>query len=216
MVHAARRHGRKVVICHVLRFAPFYAAIRQQVLDGVIGDILNVQTIEHVSYHHMAVAFLRGKWAQKSACGSSMLMSKCCHDLDLIAWTKSGVLPRSVSSFGSNIQFRPENAPKGAGTRCLVDCPIEADCLYSARKHYIDYPERWRFYVWDTLEEIESPTIEQKIESLKGDNLYGRCVWRCDNDVVDHQSVVVEFEDGGKMSLIDPDWETLKPMVWWG
>jgi len=25
----------------------------------------------------------------------------------------------------------------------------------------------------------------------------------------------VEFEDGEKMSLTDPDWETLKPMVWW-
>jgi adenine-specific DNA-methyltransferase len=25
----------------------------------------------------------------------------------------------------------------------------------------------------------------------------------------------VEFEDGERMSLTDPDWETLKPMVWW-
>ena len=100
-----------------------------------------------------------------------------------------------IASFGSNFQFVPSKCPKGAGTRCLVDCSIEADCLYSAKKHYIDHPDRWSFYVWDSLEHIENPTIEQKIESLKKDNPYGRCVWKCDNNTVDHQSIIVEFED---------------------
>jgi len=196
LVHAARKHGRKVVICHVLRFTPFYSAIRQQVLEGTIGEIINVQTIEHVSYHHMAVGFIRGKWNKKSYSHSSMLMAKCCHDLDLISWMKSGIAPRSVASFGSNFQFQPDKAPPGAGTRCLVDCPIEAECLYSARKHHIDHPRRWSFYVWESLEHVADPTIEDKIRSLETDNPYGRCVWKCDMDVVDHQSVVVEFADG--------------------
>lgn len=196
LARAAKEHERHVVICHVLRYAPFYVAIRQRVEAGEIGDILNVQTVEHVSYHHMAVGFVRGKWNKRSYCQSSMLMAKCCHDLDLIAWMKSGIAPRSVASFGSNYQFRADKAPFGAGTRCLVDCPIEAGCLYSARKHYIDHPHRWSFYVWDTLEHLENPTIEDKIASLKGDNPYGRCVWKCDNDVVDHQSLVIEFADG--------------------
>lgn len=130
-----------------------------------------------------------------------MLMSKSCHDLDLIAWMKSSVRPVQVSSVGGNFQFRPEKAPPDAGTRCLVDCPIEADCLYSARKHYIDHPERWGFYVWAGLEHLSNPTIEDKIASLKGDNPYGRCVWKCDNDVVDHQSVAVEFADGCTATL---------------
>jgi predicted dehydrogenase len=196
LVRAARKHDRKVVICHVLRFTPFYRAIRQQVLDGVVGDILSVETIEHVSYHHMAVGYIRGKWSKKSYCHSSMLMAKCCHDLDMIAWMKGGTSPVSVASFGSNMQFRPEKAPAGAGTRCLVDCPIEAECLYSARKHYIDHPRRWSFYVWESLEHIAEPTIEDKIRSLETDNPYGRCVWKCDMDVVDHQAVAIEFSDG--------------------
>ena len=196
LVRVAERTGRKVVICHVLRYAPFFVRIRERVQAGEIGDLVNVQAIEHVSYHHMAVAYVRGKWATKSYCGSSMLMAKCCHDLDLIAWMKSGVAPAAVASLGNNFFFRPERAPAGAGTRCLVDCPIEPICLYSARKHYIDHPNRWSFYVWAGLEHIKDPSIEQKIASLKADNPFGRCVWRCDNDVVDHQSLVIEFADG--------------------
>lgn len=212
LAEAAQRDNRKVAICHVLRFAPFYRAIREQVLDGVIGEILNIQAVEHVSYHHMAVGFVRGKWNSKRKCFSPMLMAKCCHDLDLIAWMKSGVPPVRVASFGSNYQFRPERAPADAGTRCLVDCPIETDCLYSARKHYIDHPNRWAFYVWDALQQEVKPanlpakhytelTLEEKIEWLKSDNPYGRCVWKCDNDVVDHQSVAIEFADGATATL---------------
>lgn len=196
LAQVAGENQRKVMICHVLRYAPFYAAIRERVANGEIGTLMNVQTIEHVSYHHMGVGFVRGKWNRKDLCHSSMLMAKCCHDLDLIMWMKSGIAPVHVSSFGSNMFFHEGNAPENAGTRCMVDCPIESDCLYSAKKHYIDHPKRWSFYVWDTLEHIEKPTIEQKIESLKTTNPYGRCVWKCDNDVVDHQSVAIEFEDG--------------------
>ena len=196
LVESAREHGRKVMICHVLRYAPFYYAIRERVAAGDIGTVINVQTVEHVSYHHMAVGFVRGKWNSKAKCHSSMLMAKCCHDLDLIMWMKSGVDPSMVSSFGTNTQFRPEMAPEGAGDRCLVDCDIEADCLYSARKHYVDHPKRWSFYVWDSLEHIADPTLDDKIKSLETENDYGRCVWKCDNDVVDHQSVTINFADG--------------------
>lgn len=192
----AKRHGNKVMICHVLRYAPFYAAIRQKVMDGVIGEIISVQTVEHVSYHHMAVAFIRGKWARKIEGYASMLMAKCCHDLDLIAWMKSGIRPVRVSSFGSNMQFAPENAPEGAGTRCLVDCPIEADCLYSARKHYLDHPDRWTFYVWADLENMDSPTLADKEHALRTTSPYGVCAWKTGMDVVDHQTVNIAFEDG--------------------
>jgi predicted dehydrogenase len=201
LVHAARQYGRKISICHVLRYTPFYAAIRREVMAGTIGEIINVQAVEHVSYHHMAVGFVRGKWSRRDWCHSTMLMAKCCHDLDLIAWMKSGVAPVRVSSVGGNFQFRPDKAPPDAGTRCLVDCPIEADCLYSARKHYLDHLDRWKYYVWEGLEHVENPTMEDMNASLKGDNPYGRCVWKCDNDVVDHQSVAIEFADGCTATL---------------
>jgi len=199
LVDAVRRTGRKVAICHILRHAPFYAAVHEQVRKGAIGDILSIEAAEHVSYHHMAVSYVRGKWRNRSFC-QSMLMAKCCHDLDLIAWLKQGVRPVRVASVGGNFQFRPEKAPPNAGTRCLVDCPVEPDCLYSARKHHLDHPGRWAFYVWTPLEHLDDPTEDDRAESLKRSD-YGRCVWKTDMDVVDHQSVSIEFADGCTATL---------------
>ena len=196
LVSAAQRLNRKVMICHVLRYAPFYTAIRELVAAGEIGRIMNIQTVEHVSYHHAGTCFVRGKWNRTDVCHSTTLLAKCCHDLDLVAWMKSGIAPVRVSALGGLMFFNAANAPEGAGTRCMVDCPIEAQCDYSARKMYIDHPRRWGPYVWAELEHLGEPTLEQKIASLKGDNPHGRCVWKCDNDMVDHQSVVIEFEDG--------------------
>lgn len=201
LVRTARETGRRVMICHVLRYAPFYAQIKERLLRGDIGEIINIQCTEHVSYHHLAVSYIRGKWSNEEKCGASMLLAKCCHDLDLMVWLKSGVRPTLVSSFGGDFQFAPEKTPSRAGTRCMVDCPIEADCLYSAKKHYIDHPDRWAFYVWDSLEGLEHPTLEDKIASLKGNSNYGRCVWKCDHTVVDHQSVMLQFADGATGTL---------------
>ncbi|NLC44324.1 MAG: Gfo/Idh/MocA family oxidoreductase [Clostridiales bacterium] len=196
LLETARRTQRKVMICHVLRYAPFYVEIRRRILDGELGEIINIQSSEHVSYHHMSVSHIRGKWNKTDGSQSSMLMAKCSHDLDILAWLKSGTAPIKVNSMGNLMQFREEKAPKGSGIRCLVDCEIEDQCLYSAKKLYLDHPERWSFYVWSHIEDNENPSMEDKIHSLKTDNPHGRCVWRCDNNVVDHQSVVIEFDDG--------------------
>jgi predicted dehydrogenase len=201
LADVVKENNNKVMICHVLRYTPFYTAIRQKIIDGEIGEIINIQCNEFVSYHHMATCFVRGKWSNSEKSHSTMLLAKSCHDMDVMMWLNSEAKPVRVFSYGSNMQFTPDKCPPNAGTRCLVDCPIEPDCLYSAKKHFIYHPDRWAFYVWDSLEHIENPTIEQKIESLKTDNEYGRCVWKCDNDVVDHQSVVVEFESGATGTL---------------
>lgn len=193
LVHTAKETDRRVMICHVLRYAPFYRKIKEMVAAGKIGDLVNISTTEGVSFHHMGVAFVRGKWRKRET--NPIMLAKCCHDLDLICWLNSGLRPTSVSSSGSRSIFRRENAPPGSGERCLVDCKIEADCKYSAKKNYVDY-DYWDFYTWDSIEHIENPTKEDKLESLRTNNPFGRCVWRCDNDVMDHQSVIIEFENG--------------------
>lgn len=196
LLKAVRDTKKKVMICHVLRYAPFYVEIKKRIASGELGLILNIQTAEHVSYHHTSVAFVRGKWNREDVCLSSMLMAKCCHDLDLIMWFKAGIRPQWVSSLGGRSYFNKQHAPQNSGTRCLVDCSIENDCIYSAKKLYIDHPDRWSMYVWDKLESVNNLTMEQKIESLKTDNPQGKCIWKMDNNVVDHQSVMIQFADG--------------------
>ncbi len=195
LAETAKKYGRKVMVCFVLRYAPFYRKIKERVVSGEIGEILNIQTSEFVSYHHMSTSHVRGKWNNSDRCHTSMLLAKCCHDIDIMVWMMGENKPVSVSSFGSNIQFRPENAPENSGTRCLVDCPLVDTCLYSAKRIYIDHPDRWSFYVWDKLEHLENPTIEDKKELLKT-SPYGVCAYKSDNNVVDHQSVLVNFESG--------------------
>ena len=196
LVDCVRKNGNKVMICHVLRYTPFYLSIKERVSAGEIGDIINIQTCEHVSYHHLSTSYVRGKWANSDKCHTSMLLAKCCHDMDMMMWMMSETKPVAISSFGSKFQFKPENAPKEAGTRCLVDCPLVDTCRYSAKRLYLDQPERWAFYIWDKLEGIENPTDEDRINLLKGDSNYGKCIYKCDNNVVDHQSVLVNFASG--------------------
>ncbi|MDG1525400.1 MAG: Gfo/Idh/MocA family oxidoreductase [Candidatus Thalassarchaeaceae archaeon] len=192
--HAVERTGQKVVICHVLRYAPFYSAIKQRIANGEIGDIMHIHTTENVSYHHMAVAFIRGKWNREEI--NPMLLAKCCHDLDLICWMKSGIVPRKVASFGGRHFFTRENAPAGSALRC-VDCSIERDCEYSAIRHHVDN-KMWPFYALagEVNYERGDVTDEVTMRAHVAHSEYGRCVWHCDNDVVDRQSVIIEFEDG--------------------
>lgn len=196
IVECARKNNSKVMICHVLRYTPFYYSIKERVANGDLGDIINIQTTEHVSYHHLSTSYVRGKWANSDECHTSMLLAKCCHDLDIMMWMMSETTPTQISSFGSKYQFKPENAPEGAGTICMLDCPHVDTCTYSTKRLYLDHPDRWSFYVWDELEHIENPTMEDKIALMKTNNRYARCMYKCDNNVVDHQSVLVNFASG--------------------
>ncbi|WP_294904015.1 Gfo/Idh/MocA family protein [uncultured Eubacterium sp.] len=196
IVNCAKKNNSKVMICHVLRYTPFYYAIKERIVNGEIGDIINIQTTEHVSYHHLSTSYIRGKWANSDKCHTSMLLAKCCHDLDIIMWMMSETKPKQISSFGGKFQFKPENAPKEAGTICMKDCPLVDTCVYSTKRLYIDHPDRWAFYVWDALEGKKNVTLEDKIALMKSDNPYARCIYKCDNNVVDHQSVLINFESG--------------------
>lgn len=196
IVNCAKKNNSKVMICHVLRYTPFYYAIKERIVNGEIGDIINIQTTEHVSYHHLTTSYIRGKWANSDKCHTSMLLAKCCHDLDIIMWMMSETKPKQISSFGGKFQFKPENAPKEAGTICMKDCPLVDTCVYSTKRLYIDHPDRWAFYVWDALEGKKNVTIEDKIALMKSDSPYARCIYKCDNNVVDHQSVLINFESG--------------------
>jgi len=197
LLDAKKRTGRQVMICHVLRYTPFYKAIKKHLLAGDIGDILSIQQTEHVSYHHYGVSFLRGKWACESVCGSPLLLQKSCHDVDLMMWLKAKK-PVAVSSFGADYQFKEGMKTDGAGHFCMIDCPkeVEEACMFSARKNYLEPNRHWRNQAWRCMDGKELEYEACKAQLQKKDNPYARCVWDCEHDVVDNQTVTVMFEDG--------------------
>ena len=197
---AARKAGKMVAVCHVLQYTAFYRKIKEIIKSGEIGEPVSVAAIENVGYWHQAHSFVRGNW-RNDAIESPMILQKCCHDFDILAW----LLDRrclSVSSVGSLKYFRAACAPAGSAERCL-DCSVERDCPYSAIRIYLDHPEvglRAGNTGWPCDILAEEPTEEKLMAALRT-GPYGRCVFHCDNNVVDHQIVNMLFEDEITVSL---------------
>ena len=186
IAEAANKYGRRVLVCHVLRYTGFYKEIKKRINEGLIGEVVNIHALEMVGYYHFAHSYVRGHW-HKQADSSPMILAKCCHDMDIILWL-SGKRCESVSSVGSLKHFRAENCPEGAKERCGDGC--EVDCPYHAQKFYLSRIPGWPANVLHP-----EPTEERVLENLKTSN-YGRCVYKMDNDVCDHQVVALQLEDG--------------------
>lgn len=193
LVDVVNKHGNKVMVCHVLRYSEFYKEIKKTVSQGEIGEIISIQLCEDVSYHHYATSYVRGKWANSDRSKTSMLLAKCCHDIDLMMWIMGDLKPEYVTSAGSLLYFNKDNAPEDAGERCMVDCKYVDTCNLSAKRIYLDLPGRWDFYVWP---ELHHASYEEKHEYLKNISPYGRCAYKCDNNVADHQTVMIKFSNG--------------------
>ncbi len=187
LVQAAEAHGRLLMVCHVLRYTAFFSALHEILASGRLGRIVTVEHRENVVYWHMAHSFVRGNW-RNSQIESPMILAKCCHDMDLLFWNLGPV--RRLSSFGSLLHYRPENAPPGAPERCTDGCPVAGECPWYAPRLYLHDYTGWPVSV--ISEDLSLQARRRAIET----GPYGRCVYRCDNDVVDHQTVNLEFESG--------------------
>ena len=197
MADAARQYGRKLSVCHVLRYTPFFSQIKKLIVDGAIGEVMGITLIENVAYWHQAHSYVRGNWRNLSQ-SSPMIMSKSCHDLDMLLWLVDDACTQ-VSSYGHLTHFRRENAPEGAPERCLDGCPHRDDCPYYAPRIYVDWKDAWQA---DTLRRIVSlDTSPAGLMKALQTGPYGRCVYRCDNDVVDHQVVNLDFRRGAVASF---------------
>ena len=189
IVDVAKRTQRCLAVCHVLRYTPFYMTLKALIDRGEIGEVTTINQIENVGYWHQAHSFVRGNW-RNAAQTSPMLLQKSCHDMDIILWLMGKNCIR-VQSFGSLRHFTPHNAPQGAPLRCLDNCPHAETCPYYAPKLYMDMERTgWPIDVITTDFSLEG----RRKALMTGP--YGRCVYHCDNDVVDRQIVNLEFEGG--------------------
>lgn len=179
--------GRKITVCHVLRYTNFFMKIKEILDSGELGKIVSIKHAENIGNFHMAHSFVRGNW-RRADCSSPIIMQKSCHDLDILLWL-TGSHCTKVAAFGSLSYFKEANAPAGSTDRCLT-CPVYNTCRYDARKAYFPTLGSWPSNVV-CLEQTEAALMD----ALR-DGPYGRCVYRCDNDVCDHMSIIMEFEDG--------------------
>ena len=210
-----RRTGRILQICHVLRYALFGAKLHEIVQLGACWATS--------SRSNTAKTSPTGTWPTVScaatgatrALSSPMILAKCCHDLDILVWNLNSPVKR-LSSVGSLIHYRPESVGPEIPGRCVDNCPIEPACPFSAIAIYLDYqrtfpgraqdmaaagldpsaPDVWPFNVI-----TPDLTLAGRLKAIQ-EGPYGRCVYRCDNDVVDHQSVLLELESGASINMI--------------
>ncbi|GHO43297.1 Gfo/Idh/MocA family protein [Ktedonospora formicarum] len=193
IVEAALEHQNILAVGHVLRYTAYTQRLKGLLDSGLIGDILSIQHLEPVGYWHYAHSFVRGNWRNEAE-SSFMLLAKSCHDLDWLRYIIGSPCVQ-VSSFGSLSHFRKERKPAEAGeaTRCL-ECAYEHACPYSAKRFYTNRLREGQLH-WP-LDVITTDFSEDGVESALRDGPYGRCVYECDNDVVDHQVVNLQYENG--------------------
>lgn len=200
MEKAVKNAGIIYGVGHVLRYSPYSKAITEVVRSGQLGELINVVHIEPVGYFHFAHSFVRGHWKKESE-SSFSLMTKCCHDIDILCHWLSPAIPMRISSFGSLQHFRKEKKPPTAGTatRCL-ECSVEQDCPYSAKKIYLEPVSRGNTN-WPVSTIVDGiPDIENITDALCN-GPYGQCVYESDNDVCDHQVVNIEYSSGATVSF---------------
>jgi Predicted dehydrogenases and related proteins len=183
----AQRYGRHITVCHVLRYSPFFRALKETAESGKIGRVITIQHNENIGNFHMAHSFVRGNW-RRSDEASSLIMQKSCHDMDLLFWL-AGSPCESAASFGDLTYFKAENAPAGSAGRCC-DCSLKDSCRFSAYRCYLPVAGNWPATVL---------TGDQSHDALREairTGPYGRCVYHCDNDVCDHQVTILRFANG--------------------
>ena len=200
LLTAHKKYKNIVVVCHVLRYAPAFVKVKELLDSGAIGRLVMIEALEQVAYWHQAHSFVRGNWRDDTST-SPMIMQKCCHDLDLLQYYAASAA-QTVYSVGNLTFFTSDNKPKGAATRCK-DCRYIESCPYSAEHIYV---QRWKEFgcpadYWPFNVIAESPLTEEKLRTAYENGQYGRCVFDCDNNVVDNQSVTVMFQNGVKASL---------------
>ena len=185
----AKECNQVFLLSLVLRHTHFYRKIKELLTQERIGTLMSIRHCENVGYWHFAHSFVRGNW-RKCAESGPIILTKSCHDMDLLLWLADSDVV-SLSSFGGLSWFRAENAPTGAAKRCIENCPYGADCIYNAETFYMNKKK----YKW-AVRAMTNDTSKQGIIKELKEGPYGRCVFYCDNDVMDHQLVNLQFQNG--------------------
>lgn len=196
----ARENGCRILPCFVLRYTPFYQAVRKFIDSGRLGRIMTIRATEGVEAFHQAHSYVRGHWARVEN-SSPMIVAKCSHDTDLMCWF-AGSTPKSITSHGRLDWFKKENAPAGAPMRCTDGCPVADECIFDAHRYLNEKRNFLRMVMPGAEGETGAYELpEEPILEFLRTSPWGRCVYHCDNNVVDHQVLACEMENGVTATL---------------
>ena len=189
IVKAVMDNNVTFAVCHVMRYTAYTRKLKELIVAGAVGDVVSIQHMEGVAFWHQAHSFVRGNWRNEKE-SAPMLLAKSCHDLDWMRYIMGDKCVK-VSSFGNLFHFNKKNKPRGSANRCL-DCKVAKDCLYDAKRFYLGLVAKGS-KKWPV--DVLTPVVTRAnvLEALRT-GPYGRCVYACDNDVVDHQVVNMLFE----------------------
>ena len=184
----ARTYENLFMTGYVLRYTPFFSKMKALIDSGEIGRIVSIQHNENEGYWHHAHSYVRGPW-NNSEKSSPYILAKSSHDIDLILYL-TGTKCKSVSSYGSNTYFNPDNAPMGCAMRCTDGCKYEDTCKYNAIKAYSEWDSKYFLHI------LGCDGNKDNLREVLKTSQFGRCVYHCDNNVPDHQVVNMELDDG--------------------
>lgn len=177
MEEEAAKLGRRVIVCHVLRYTSFYRKLKEIIQNGELGDVITMNASEGVEPWHFAHSYVRGHWSIMEN-STPTIVAKCSHDMDILHWMLEKKCKR-ISSFGHLSFFKDKNA------KHKNEYP-----MFDAQRYLEPQKKVWLDQVFDNIH----GTNKEISEWLKTSK-WGRSVFSCDNTAIDHQVINFEFDD---------------------
>lgn len=174
--------GRRCAVTFNYRYSPPRTQVKDLLMSGVIGEVLSVDFHWLLDTRHGADYYRR--WHRNKANSGGLMVHKATHHFDLINWWLATV-PVSVFASGARRFYTPQTADRYGltrrGERCYGcaeagRCPFFLDIRQAGlRSLYLDH-EQYDGYYRD------------------------RCVFGPQIDIEDTMNLVVNYENGVKMS----------------
>ena len=177
-----RATGRKCTVTFNYRYSPPRTQVKDLLMSGVIGEVLSVDFHWLLDTRHGADYYRR--WHRNKANSGGLMVHKATHHFDLVNWWLS-TIPVSVFALGSRNFYTPQTADRYGLTRRGERCYGCAEA------------ERCPFFLDLRNGELRRLYLDQ--ESYDG---YYRdcCVFSPLIDIEDTMNVIVNYENGVKMS----------------
>lgn len=171
--------------CNTLKNHEFFKVLKKEIYNNELGELISVEYSSNIGYSNFAHSYVRGNWRNHSDT-SPLILNNASQDISILV-DLIGSKCRKISSFGSLKHINKSNFKSYMSENCFT-CKIEQKCPYSCKKIYLENET----YLKDAVH--INPT-KSNLQKILTDGPYGRCIYMCDNNVVDNMVNIIEFEN---------------------